>query len=498
MNSLVKFLNLRLKGLVLKIFNNKSYRYFILLTVSSLFCISFFIYPSNFSTSQGSSEKMVKHASTTNIIYQEDFENNQGFWNLHNVTNPSFIIHSSKIENYISNVEDTYFPWIYTGTSFNLDSQDIYPTDIFFHDGFWWMCGQQTNRVYKYNEDWVYTGESFYLGTEDTSPNSIYFHNGFWWMCGDENDRVYKYSSNWIYTGESHHISFLYENTAYTNPTDICFHKGYWYVCAAFEYIIKKYTENWIFVEEYDIDSQWTNFINDIYFFDGHWWVSDAYYDRVIKYSENWIYTGESYHIGHIGSIVFQDGYWWRCNNNNGLIYKYYFQKELSKFAYKDDYTIVNNSFIDIDYSYMQTNTSEILTLRSIDLNLTIVNNSFIDIEFIINAISNITFSLIDSGLVKKSFTLSPLESFNFAQRKVIEVNEELFINQLEFSGLFNDTNSLILDSITIYNIYNIEEENPEVISFGSFYLYYVLILVSLIVLTTFKRHKKMFKSEES
>jgi len=435
--------------------------------------------PSNFSVSRGSSENMVKTASTTNIIYQEDFANDQGFWNLHDVPNPSFIIHSSKVENYISNVEDTYFPWIYTNTSFNLDSQDIYPADIFFHDGFWWMCGVENARVYKYDEDWIYTGENIYLGNEDNSPYSIYFHNGFWWMCGDDNDLVYKYFSNWTYTGESHNIHYYHNQ--YPLLRDICFHGGYWWVCAAFEQIIIKYDENWTYTgERYDIGS-WTTFITDIRFFDGFWWVCDLYHDEIFRYSEDWIYTEESYDIGSeddVGhSIEFHEGYWWMCGEDHDRIYKYYFQKELSKFAYKDG------------YSYMQTNITEILTLRSSNnLNLTVLNNTYIDIEFTLNSPINITFSLLDSGLVKKLFTFSSLE--NFSHRKVtFNVSDAIFINQLEFSGFFNNTNSLILDSITIYNIYN-EEKNQEVISFGSFYIYFVLILLSLIVFTTLKRKK--------
>ncbi|KKK80680.1 hypothetical protein LCGC14_2821070, partial [marine sediment metagenome] len=180
-------------------------------------------------------------------------------------------------------------PWDYTGLSSNFAAQDGFPRSIRFHDGYWWMVGSSTDKVYKYTDTWTYTGLSYDVSGQDTIPKSIYFQDGYWWMLGARYDTVYKYTDTWTYTGLSYSVS-----SQSTVPTSIYFQDGYWWMLGFFN-TVYKYTDTWTYTGlSYDVSGQDT-IPESIAFQDGYWWMVGLYNKKVFKYTDTWTYTGLSY-----------------------------------------------------------------------------------------------------------------------------------------------------------------------------------------------------------
>ena len=109
---------------------------------------------------------------------------------------------------------------------------------------------------------------------------------------------------------------------------------------------------------------------------------------------------------------------------------------------------------------YCQTNTTETLTLRSPDnLTLSLNSSQIIHIRFNTTSTNRIDFNLKNSGSILKSYILSQQGNTNFNTRDIyFSVDGNYSIDQLEFTGIFNDEKNLIVDFIEIY------EEAPAII----------------------------------
>ena len=110
---------------------------------------------------------------------------------------------------------------------------------------------------------------------------------------------------------------------------------------------------------------------------------------------------------------------------------------------------------------YCQTNTTETLTLGSPDnLGLSLNPNHIIYIKFNTTSTNQINFNLKDSGeSIKKSYVISIQGNTNFNTKEVyLIVDNEYSIEQLEFTGIFDDEKSLIVDDILIYTEGTIEK----------------------------------------
>ena len=93
----------------------------------------------------------------------------------------------------------------YTGDSFDIAAQSIFPEGITNNDTFIWVADDFTNEVYKYDVDGTYTGDSFDTGVSgNTALSGITNNNTFIWTAdrSSANGGIYKYYMNGTYTGE--------------------------------------------------------------------------------------------------------------------------------------------------------------------------------------------------------------------------------------------------------------------------------------------------------
>ena len=158
-------------------------------------------------------------------LYYEPFDNDSSYFNLAGVSQKTFQKYAPNEVNYLLD-NSTYSEWIYSGNSYYIGDKESYPSGICFYDGYWYMTGENYDKVWKYNPDWTYTGTSWDISGTEAFSTDLYYHDGYWWLLGDEtpND-VHKFYLNWTYTGTSYTLG-----TQDSNPAGICFYNGYWWM----------------------------------------------------------------------------------------------------------------------------------------------------------------------------------------------------------------------------------------------------------------------------
>ncbi len=101
---------------------------------------------------------------------------------------------------------------------------------------------------------------------------------------------------------------------------------------------------------------------------------------------------------------------------------------------------------------YMQTNETETLTLRSLNnLNLTLQEGDKIEVKFNTSSTNRIDLNLRNNSIQQASYILSSQGNGDFSTRtKTFTIGSNISVDQLEFTGIFDDTKNLIVDSIVI------------------------------------------------
>ena len=210
--------------------------------------------------------------------------------------------------------------WDYTGTSFYVGSQDIFPEGISWDGINWWMIGSDSDNVHKYNSDWSYTGISYDISAQCTVATGIFWDGTNWWTIEDGVfDTVYKYYSNWSYTGVSHYIG--------GSPKGICWDGTNWWVIRFSPSEVLQYNSDWSYTGiSYDLSAQDT-YPSDLFWDGVNWWVTGIYSDMVHKYNSDWSYTGLSYDTSgqdDSPTDLFWDGInWWMLGYGNSRVYAY-------------------------------------------------------------------------------------------------------------------------------------------------------------------------------
>ena len=102
---------------------------------------------------------------------------------------------------------------------------------------------------------------------------------------------------------------------------------------------------------------------------------------------------------------------------------------------------------------YCQTNITEILNLRSPNnLNLDLKRGDKIEITFKTTSSNEIRFNLYDPAGFQDSFIISEDGNSDFNTKTLnVYLNDDTYLQQMEFTGLFYDTKYLIVESIKIY-----------------------------------------------
>ncbi len=102
---------------------------------------------------------------------------------------------------------------------------------------------------------------------------------------------------------------------------------------------------------------------------------------------------------------------------------------------------------------YVQTNLTETITLRSqvLPSNFSLLPNDRLTVIFNTTSQNNIGFNLRSGGSTVKEMALSEAPNYVYStQTKQFSITREIDVDQLEFTGLFDDTNNLQITNITI------------------------------------------------
>jgi len=208
--------------------------------------------------------------------------------------------------------------WEYTGVNYSINDQDNNPIDIFWDGGFWWVLGDQNNKVYRYWPNWTYMEESYNVDHEGSGVSSLFWADGFWWVLNG--GRVCKYWPNWTYTSEREPIY------GGVQAMDIFYNESSWFLAVdGGDDMIFEYNSSWDNIENYSIGVQ-SNQPQSIFWDGTNWWVSDfGGGDQIYKYFANWTFTEETYSVSSQDTSpydIFQDNdYWWMLGSTH--VYQY-------------------------------------------------------------------------------------------------------------------------------------------------------------------------------
>ncbi|MCP6718933.1 MAG: hypothetical protein KJI71_01695 [Patescibacteria group bacterium] len=399
---------------------------------------------------------------TENDLYEQDFGVSSDNWLLHDVSNTNFTILTSERDNpYL--VENSSFEMM----SFTYESQFTISggadsiRGISFYNGYWYVSshdsGGTNDLIIKYNPDWSYTGTSWNINSEDDYPEGIYFYDGYWYLAGNIGNKAYKYNPDWSYTGTSYDLKNS-GGGAIAHPTDLFYYDGYWYV-ADKSGLVYKYDSSFNYVADYDVMSDTS--LTSIYGLDvvnGEFYVSGARSGTqyAYKFDTSWnkIDTYPLEYILSVYTLFFYDGYWY-ASNPSYLVYRCDNIFDNSKVSNGDGYT------------YIQTNETETLKVRSKNnLNLTLLSGDKIEIQFNTSSSNKIDINVLNSGVEQGSYQISKQGNLNFdTYTKTISIDSDMTVDQLEFEGIFDDTKNLFIENIRIFRYISsgeIIEENVD------------------------------------
>ncbi len=372
----------------------------------------------------------------------EDFHDdiNTSYWNLEDVNEIYFEKLILQQYNYLL---DNYTTWDYTGDYYSVSLPVTIQWDIFWDGINWWVSTSYDGIIYKYNSDWSYTGDSYYVGAQSAMPQGIFFDGINWWITGVNDKKIFKYNSDWSYTGVFYELRI--PNLLTFTICDIFWDGINWYGANS-NGRIYKFTSNWDYTGfSYSVRAQ------DIYpkgiFWDGiNWWMVGTT-DKVYKYNSDWDYTGDFY------DLIFEDLYykdifldgmnWWILSNiGSGYVYKFQASYNISK------------NYFGNGYMYIQTNTTELISLKSINygIDYTLNTGDYFEIDFQTNSDSQINLILLKDDIIQKTLILSHSENTNFTNQTIqIYTNEDVEFDQLKISGLLVDTDYVKFFDIKTY-----------------------------------------------
>ena len=335
---------------------------------------------------------------------------------------------------------DNYTAWDYTEDSYYIGISSILQLDIFWDGMYWWVSATGEGIIYKYDSDWIYTGDSYNVGAQSIMPQSIFFDGTNWWITGINDNRIYKYNSDWIYTGDSYEIR-CGDTPINLDMQDIFFDGINWWMAEGNTQRVWKYDSTWGYSAiSYDVGS----YTQGIYWDGINWWVVRNT-DEVYKYNSDWTYTGDFYELG-LGTLYYKNIFlagtnWYilRSTRGSGRIYEYCAFYNISK------------NYFGSGYMYMQTDTTELISLKSTDYttHYNLSSGDYFEVDFQTSSDSQINLILLKDGVVNKTLILSQSSNTNFNRHTVqISVDEFVEFDQLKISSTFEDT-----DNVKVYDI---------------------------------------------
>ncbi len=373
----------------------------------------------------------LQNASITSV---EDFHDDltSQKWRLNDTSDSSFSVYTSLLSNYLIDDYTTIgSSWHYSGTSYSSE----YYYCVKYYDGFFWAL-DTTGAIHKLNLDWSYNSliGNIEVGIEMQLRSIV--HNGTnWYAVGQSEDLVYEYLDDWTDTGETWDISS--EDGVMLS---LEFHDGFFWLSGDYNNKIFKYNSDWSYVGSYDISGQDT-YPWGIFYGDGNWYMVGNQYDRVYKYDDSWSYL-EYYSISSediYPLCIFYYNNWWLLGQQNWKVYQYDNIEDVEKF------------YNDLGYMYMQTNTTESISIKSFDYvtHYNLSSGDYFEVDFQTSSDSEINLILLKDGVVNKTLILSPSGNSNFNRHTVqLSVDDFVEFDQLKINSTFEDE-----DYVRIYDI---------------------------------------------
>lgn len=368
----------------------------------------------------------------------EDFHDNinTNYWNLEDVDETYFEKSEPHQQDYLlDNCSIIYDTWNYTDVSYPIrrEYNDL-SIDIFWDGINWWILEYNYAMVFQYYLNWNYTGIFYYVGEQDSSPRGIFWDGTNWWMIGAQSKGVYQYYLNWTFTGISYYIG---NQDSY--PWDIEFDGTNWWMIGSYHDRVYKYDLDWNYMG--------TSFkilgLNSIIWDGLYFYILQGTFRNIYQYYSNWTYTGVLINIDNTFIGFFWDGVnWWLIDGYVGRVYKY---------IVYDGFCNIFKNYFGNGYMYMQTNTTELISLKSIDYGTYYILNSgdYFEVDFQTNSNSEIKLSLLKDDVIQKTLILSQSGNINFTNQTIqIHMDEDIEFDQLRISGILEDT-----DYIKIYDI---------------------------------------------
>ncbi len=357
-------------------------------------------------------------------------------WNLYGVSEDSFYAHLSESYLFDNTTASGIDDWAYSGFSFPAD--DSVPNGICWDGSHLWVVGSSTDEVYKYNTAGVYQGVSWDVGGQTTIARGITWDGTFFWVVGYVNQEVYKYNAAGVYQTFSFSVS-----VQDTKPTDITWDGTHLWVIGNLNDRVYKYNTAGVYqAVSFDVSGQvlGPKGIN----WDGtHFWVVNDIGDEVYQYNAAGAYTGYHFDVGAQNTLptaITWDGtHLWVVGDVYETVFQYETVLDVSK-KYQGG-----------GYMYIQTNTTELISLKSTAYgsNYTLSSGDYFEIDFQTSSDSLINLILLKDGVVNKTLTLSQSGNPNFNRHTVqISVGEDVEFDMLRTSSTFED-----IDYVRIYDI---------------------------------------------
>jgi hypothetical protein len=359
----------------------------------------------------------------------EDFHDdiNTDAWELIDYSSRTFEKYVDVAGSYLTDNKSFFSTFTYISVKYD----PAEPRDIFWNGTYWYLLDGANVR--EYSSDWVATGWSY-----GTGGWGLYELNDYWYVTKVDG-KVYQYNSAWTPTGTSYDLT-----GQMASAVDIWHEDGYWYAISYADDTVFKYNLDWSYTTtSYYLSTQPIQPYN-IRFSEQEnvWWVLDDDNDRMYKYDTSFTYLDVYYDIAEDDYLYCADlknDYWYIGAAASDDVYKY-----------NNKYNISKNYF-GSGYTYMQTNTTESISLESIDYgtHYNLSSGDYFEIDFQTSSDSKIELILMKDGSVNKTLTLSQSGNTNFNRHTTqISVDEFVEFDQLKISGTLEDT-----DYIKVFDV---------------------------------------------
>ena len=384
------------------------------------------------------------------ILYSNDTTLTEDFhddintypWDLDGVSETIFEKSEIESSNYLLDDYSLSDNFDYTGTHFDVGNEDAQPKGIAWDGTHFWIVGTMTREVYKYTAAGIYTGTHFDVYAQDTTPIGIVWDGTNFWVVGLQTKEVYKYTDAGVYTGIHFDVG-----TEETYPTGIAWDGTNFWVVGYMTDDVYKYTAAGVYT---GIHFSVRGGFPDGLCWDGtYFWVAESLSTKeVYKYTDAFVYTGIHFDIGteegHAGGIGWDGTYLWITGSVEAEMYSYTNNYDISKNYYGSGYT------------YIQTNTTESISLLSSTYatNYSLSSGDYFEVDFQTTSDSQIDLILLSDDVVQKTLTLSPSGNTDFTQHTAqIIIDEDVEFDQLKISSTFEDTNYVRIYDIKTYQV---------------------------------------------